>query len=884
MTGSLRRWVRRIAGLVAGGGGDREFDAEVRSHLQLHIDDNMRAGMTEDEARRLALLRFGPMTAIQEEHRARRTVPLLDQTLQDVRYAFRLIRKSPGFSAVAIVSLALGIGVNALAFSIVNAVILKPLPVAQPEELVSVERDGRYSTSFPAYRDLRDRNTTLAGLAGYRISPMDLEVRGAPSRAWGYLATGNYFALLGVRPAAGRFFDANDDRPGAAPVAVLSHESWRRRFAENPGAIGTVVRINRQPFTIVGVAAPGFRGTEVFYQPELWVPMARQPEIEIGNPWLDNRATSNTMVIGRLKPDTPPAVATENLSAIAATLAREYPRTDSASRLTLARPGLLGSTMRTPMTAFTVGVLSLAALVLLIASVNLAAALIARGADRQRELALRIAIGAGAGRLVRQILIETLVLVALGGLAGAALSLAGGRALTALRIPVEVPINFDVRADPRVWGFAFVVSLVTALIAGLAPARQAARTDPNTALKGSAAAALPTRLRVAARDVLVVVQVALCVVLVSACLLSLRGLNRALTMNVGMEPRGVVMVGFELGLAGYDPAAQVSFQRRALEAVKQSPGVASAAYASSLPLSIDVSTTTIFPDDQPDLEPREARSAIRYKTSPDFFETVGTRLVEGRDFDWSDDRQASRVAIVNVTFARTILRTDRAVGRRFTYGPGGPLVEVVGVVEDGKYVTLSEAPRGTVFDPILQSPSSNVILLARAASAESETVALLERTVHALDPRLSLFQSESLREMLDFVLFPSRAAAVALSAFGLLAAILAGTGIYGVVANAVARRVREIGLRVAIGARPSQVLRLVFLRIGLLMLTGAAIGLALALATSRLLASVVYQASATDPAVLAGVIVSVIVLGLLASWAPARRALRLDPTQALRAE
>jgi predicted permease len=403
--------------------------------------------------------------------------------------------------------------------------------------------------------------------------------------------------------------------------------------------VGAVVRINRQPFTIVGVAPRDFRGTEVFYQPDLWVPMARQAEIEVGNPWLENRATSNTMMIGRLRAGVSAESAAANLTTIGAALAREFPRTDTASRFTLATPGLMGSTMRTPMTAFTIGVLALAVIVLLIASVNLAAALTARGADRQRELALRLAIGAGAGRIIRQMLIETLVLVALGGLAGAFLAFVGGRALSALRIPVYVPINVDVHADPTVLLFAFVVSLVTALVAGLAPARQAARTDPNHAIKGAGTIAQRSRLRFAARDALVVVQVMLCVILVSACLLSLRGLNRALTMNVGMEPNGVGMVGFELGLAGYDPDARASFQRRALEAVRQSPRITAAAYASSVPLSIDVSTTTIFPESQPGLERVEARSATRYKASPDFFRTIGTRLLEELDYRLEADNQ-----------------------------------------------------------------------------------------------------------------------------------------------------------------------------------------------------------------------------------------------------
>jgi predicted permease len=355
-------------------------------------------------------------------------------------------------------------------------------------------------------------------------------------------------------------------------------------------------------------------------------------------------------------------------------------------------------------------------------------------------------------------------------------------------------------------------------------------------------------------------------------------------MNVGMQPDGVAMVGFDLGLAGYEPGTREAFQRRALEAVEQAPGIASAAYGNSLPLSIDISTTTIYPENQPGLEPRQARSAVHYKASPGYFRTIGTTLVAGRDFDWRDTSNTTRVAIVNQTFARNILGVEPAVGQRFAFGQNGPLIEVVGVVENGKYASLSESPRAAVFSPILQWPNTNIVLLARAGTREAETVALLTRTVHELDPRLTLYQTESLRDMLGLALFPSRAAAIALTAFGLLAALLAGTGIYGVVAYAVARRVREIGVRIAMGARPGQVLGLVFVRIAVLMAIGGAIGLLLAMLTARVLASIVYQASPGDPIVIGGVIASVTILGLAASWAPARRALRLNPTTALRAE
>ncbi len=881
---ALRRWVARLAGLFGGASRDRELDAEIQSHLQLHIDDNLSAGMPVAEARRVARLEFGAVEAIKEQYRDLRGVPLIAELAQDARYAIRLMRRSPGFTLVALLSLALGIGANALVFSVVNALVLEPLPVSRPQEIVFLERGGRYSMSFPAYRDYRDRNVTFEGLAGYRISPMDLELGDTSVRLWGYLATGNYFELLGVQPAVGTFFGPGDDRPGANPVAVLSYESWRRRFWRDPAIAGKTVRINRRAFTIVGVAGEAFRGTEVFYRPEIWVPMALQAEIEVGNPWLENRFTSNTFVIGRLKSGEAAQTAAANLTAIAAQLAHEHPNSDRPATFTLVRPGLIGDTLRTPVTAFTLGVLTLAALVLVIASVNLAAALTARGTDRRRELVVRLAIGAGVARIVRQILIETLVLVSLGGVAGWVLAVVGARALSGLQLPVEVPIQFDVRADPLVLLFAFAISMAAALIAGIAPARQASRTDPNETLKGAMGMPLSTRLRLAARDVLVVAQVALCFVLVSACLLSLQGLREALTMRIGMEPQGVAMVGFDLGLARYEQPEQEAFQHRALEAVRQLPGIVSAAYGNSLPLSIDTSTTTIFPDSQPELQRWDAKSAIRYKASPGYFATLGTPLVQGRDFDWRDDSRRPRVAIVNQTFVRTILGVDRAVGRRFSYGRGSPPIEIVGVVDDGKYVSLSETPRAAVFDPILQAPSTNVVLMARSSSSEAETVAAIRRTVNTLDPNVTLYQTQSLREMLAFVLFPSRAAAVALSAFGLLAAVLAATGIYGVVSYAVARRVREIGIRIAVGASPRQILRLVMLRISTLVVIGGAIGLALSMATAAIMASVVYQASIRDPLVLAGVIASVILLGLLSSWVPARRALRLNPTVALRTE
>jgi len=812
---------------------------------------------------------------------------LLDDLRADLRYAVRTLARTPAFVFMAIVSLALGIGANTVVFSVVNALVLKPLPIEQPERVFFAQRQTRQSyptNSFPNYRDLRDRNTSFDGLVGYRISPIDLEKGGTPVRTWGYLATGNYFDVLGVKPALGRFFHAEDDRhEGDAPFAVLSYDCWIGRFGGDPAVIGRAIRLNRTPFTIVGVAPKGFRGTELFYRPDIWVPMMMQPQIEVGNPWLENRNTLNTWIAGRLKPGVSAGAAEADLNAIAAQLAREYPQINEGLRLKLARPGLVGDVLGGPVRAFTVGVLALAGLVLLAACANLASVLAARAADRRRELAIRMAIGAARGRIVRQLLAETLLLALSGGAAGCALAFAASRALTAWQAPIDVPIQFDIAIDVRVLLFACGVSAIAGLLFGLAPARQASRTDPNSALKAGDGAAVSGR-RWPVRDVVVIAQVALCVVLVSASLLSLRGLQQTVSMPLGIDPRGVTLVGFDLGLGGYRRDLGIQFQRRALDAVARLPGVQMAAYSNSLPLSIDQSTTVIYPDDQPVLKTSEVHAAVRYVVSPGFFPTLGIRREQGRDFDWRDAPGAPRVAVVNRTFARTIMRTSAPLGRHFKYGWRADPIEIIGVVEDGKYQSLTESPRPVVFEPILQSYNSTTTILVRSAQPPEQMVAAIRQAIASLDPALPLYGAGTVEQMLGFARFPSQAAAIALSAFGLLAVVLAATGIHGLVAYAVSRRQREIGIRIAIGAGTGHVLRIVVGRLSVLLGIGALIGLALAVAAGGLLSQIVYQASPNDPAVLGTVVAVFLAVGFMSSWAPVRRSLRIEPMKALRPE
>jgi predicted permease len=806
----------------------------------------------------------------------------LETLFQDLRYALRMLRRNPGFAAVAVLSLALGIGANALVFSVVNALLLRPLPVEQPDQLVFLENKSFNTQSFPNYRDLRDRNQTFSGMVGYRLAPMEMESASGATRIWGLLATGNYFDVLGVRPVMGRLFhQAEDLRVGASPYAVLSYNSWRGRFGGDPAIVGKTVRINRLPYTVLGVAPADFHGTELWYWPEVWVPMMMEPQIEnyTGTGWLDNRGTWNTWVLGRLKLGVSKTEALANLNTIAGELAREYPDNNEGLQFKLAKPGLAGDYIGGPAKAFGLGVLGLAALVLLAACANLASLLTARAADRQREIAIRLSIGAKRSRVVRQVLVETLVMSLAGGAAGYALAFLLSHALTRWRAPMDFPIQFDVNPDWRVFLFSLAVSMVAAVLFGAAPAWRASKTDANAVLKGGAANW--GRGRLASRDVLVVLQVAVCFVLVAACLVSLRGLQQTLRMRLGFEPEGVSVVGFDLGLAGYSEEKARLFQQRVLESVRQLPGVRSAAYSNSVPLGIDQSHTTVYPPDKTAPRPSDGTSATYYQIAPGFFATMGTRLLAGRDFTWHDDQKSPRVAIINVAFARRVLHSENPVGKSFRQGT---LIEVVGVVEDGKYESLTESQAPAVFWPILQSPDSTTTVEVRSSLPAEQMVSEMRRAVAALDPELPVYGTGSLDQMLGFAFFPTHAAAIALSAFGVLAIMLAVTGIHGLVSYAVARRVREIGIRMAVGARPAQVLKLVLGRIMVLIAVGSAIGLALALAAGQVLASVVYGASARDPVTLACVVAVIVLLGLLSSWAPTRRALRIDPMRALRYE
>ncbi|HYL78372.1 MAG TPA: ABC transporter permease [Bryobacteraceae bacterium] len=811
----------------------------------------------------------------------------MDRLLLDLRLALRRLRQNPGFAAVAILTLTLGIGANTAVFSAINAVLLRPLPVADASRIVSVNETLGGNTfpslSFPNYRDIRDRNTVLSGLMGYRILPVSLGLPGASQRIWGYLVTGNYFDVLGVSAIAGRAFKPEDDvKPGGHPLAVLSYTCWQKRFGGDTSAIGRVVKINGMDFTILGVMPRGFFGTELFYEPEVFFPMMMQKELEGGSGNLDVRANSNTFVGGRLKTGVSMAQAEASINSVARQLAEEYPKVDAGMKLVLTPSGLAGNYIRGPVIGFASVLFGVSSLVLLVACTNLASMLLARAADRRKETAIRLALGAARGRLIRQLLTESMVVALIGGAGGALLARWITSALAGWRPPIDFPILVNVTADYRVFLFAFLVSLFTTVLFGLLPAWQSTKTDLVPALKNEAASEKLRHWHL--RDYMVATQVALSALLLVCSVLVVKSLQKAFDAPIGYNPKGAVTVSYDLNIQGYKPPQGREFHRRLLEKVRAIPGIESAAMVDIAPLSLNSSSSSIFIEGQPRPKPTDAPIAYDYTVSPDYFKTMQTRLLNGREFDLRDNRDAPRVAIVNKAFADKLLPGQEPLGKRFTIGPDNRPYQIVGLAEDGKYFSLTEHRQSAYWTPLEASYRANVSLVARTPLSSNEALRLIRAAVRELDPNVALYATGSMVDMLNLPLFPARLAASALGAFGVLAAILAATGIYGVMAYAVSRRSREIGIRMAIGASQSQVLGMIAQHAAILIGSGTVLGLGAALALGRLLGQILYGVQPTDPLTYAVVFLMMLSIAILASWIPARRAIRIDPMTSLRQE
>jgi len=812
----------------------------------------------------------------------------MDRLLLDLRLALRRLGSNPGFSAIAILTLALGIGANTAIFGLIN-VVLRPLPLENASQLVSVNQNFGHDVvpalSFPNYRDLRDRNTVMSGIAAYRMLPASLGLPGASQRLWGYLVTGNYFDMLGVKPAVGRLLQTDDDRtPGGHFVAVLSYSCWQKRFGGDPSIVGRSVKLNSMDFTVLGVTPKDFAGTELYYLPEVFFPMMMQKQLEGGSGYLENRDVGNTFIVGRLKPRVTMPQAESSLNGIARQLADEHPKEDAGMKIVLTPPGLAGGFVRGAVLNFGVALFGVSGIVLLLACTNIASMLLARAADRRKETAIRLAIGAARMRLVRQLLTENLVVALAGGLCGALLVLWTTDALARWRPgSLDVPISLNITPDIRVFGFALLISAITTLLFGLIPALQATRTDLVPALKNEAAAERSRRWHL--RDFVVVFQVALSVLLLVCSVLVVRSLQRAIHAPIGYNPEGAVSVGFDLNTQGYDQIRGRAFERQFLERVRSTPGIQSAALVDFLPLSMNFSSDQIYVEGQPQPKAADAPVAFSYSISPDYFRTMQTELRAGRDFDARDREGSKRVAIVNSAFVDKLLHGGQPLGKRFASGtPDGKPIEIVGVAQTGKYFSLAESQKPAYWVPLEIWYSPNASLVARSQLTGAQTLQLVRDAARAIDPTVALFSTGTLTQQLDMPLLPARLAASTLGAFGLLALILAASGIYGVMAYAVSRRTREIGIRMAIGASQASILGMIGRRALLLIGSGTLVGLALAVAVARLLQQILYGIEPTDPLTYASVFLMILGIAAAACGVPAFRAIHINPVTALRQE
>jgi predicted permease len=860
-----------------------DLSEEIRLHIEERAEQLMREGMSRREAEQQARRAFGNRTLLEERSREVWHWPTLESIIADARFALRTLRKSPGFAAVAVMTLAMGIGANAVVFSLLDALILRPVNVPQGQNLYLVERgtERAPSNSYPDYLDLRDRNRSFDGLVATEIDKAGLDVNGATSPVWLYAASGNYFDVIGIQPYLGRFFHGFDEHgPNSAPYIVLSYGYWQSHFQSNPGVVNRVVQLNKFDYTILGVAPPAFRGTELFFAPDLWAPMVNEQQLE-GFSGLDQRGNRGKWLVGRLKAGVTPAQAAADLNSIGAALTRAYPRDDDDISFVLARPGLLGDFLGRPVRAFVAGLMLLAGLILLAACANLGSLFSARAADRSREVALRLALGSSRGRILRQLLTEAVLVSLAGGAVGLAGAVALLHGLSAWQPVPDIPINIPVNPDTRTYIVALLLALVSGLLFGLVPLRQVFKADPYQGIKAGATGAVGTR-RFTLRDLLLATQIAVCAVLVTSSLVAVRGMVRSLHSNFGFDPQNAMQVNTDLDMGGYKGDQVATMQRRMLDAVAGIPGVTAAGYANRVPLNLGWSDSTIYADSTTDYRPSNAAAdALEYAVSPGYFQAAATTVQAGRAFTWNDNKDAPKVAVVNREFARKLFGSvDKAIGSHFKIW-GGMRIEVVGVVEGGKYMTLSEDPKPAMFLPMLQAPSSDTWLLVRSNRSPQELGAALQQTLHGLDPGLPYTISTWTRE-LNTALFAARAASMALGVLGGLGAMLAVTGIFGMAAYSVSKRLRELGIRIALGAQRKQVLGTALGRVFRLLAAGSAAGLLLGLAATKLLSFIVYQASPRDPIVLAGVVFTMLLLGLLAAWIPAQRALAADPLILLR--
>ena len=830
----------------------------------------------------------------------------MNALVQDARFALRRLVKSPGFTLLAVFTLALGIGLNSAVFSVVNAVVLKPLPVDAPQELANVYTAGPKDSSFthgpmafPDYLDLREQSTSFDDMAAYILSGMLFEQDGESDFVLGELASGNYFSLLGVDAHVGRVLSTADDSvEDPQAVVVLSYLTWERRFGGDPGVVGSTIRLNGRPMTVVGVARKGFLGLARGVGPEVWVPMRMSDALKAGSitnsgdptPGLDrlgDRARRWHWIVGRLSPGVSFEAARAELGTIQARLSQTYPETNDTRAFLLERthkirimPGLDG-----PVHAASAVIMGLVSLVLLIACSNVANMLLARAVERRKEIATRLALGAGRAALLRQLFVENLAMSLGGGVLGLGLAMISNRLVESVELPIPVDLAFGLSLDFRVLLFTFVAATLTALIFGMAPALEATRLNLTTALRDESRGTGGTAKR-RLRSGLVVAEVALSFLLLVCAGLSVRSMQNAQHIDPGFEAEGLVTASFNPELQGYDDAGSRDLYDRLAERLEALPGSRSVAFASHLPLTLNISMAPVATPGQESLPQDDWPLADTAWVGGGYFETLGVPILSGRGLSEQDVRDGRRVIVVNRTLAERFFAGRDAVGQRLFLDRDEAPFEIVGVAADGKYRTLGEEPRAFVYQSIAETSSTawEVVLATEDGSDPSAAMASVRRLARELDDEIAIGGLTTVEDAISTALVLPRTSAALFGVFGLIGTMLALVGIYGVVSYMASQRTHEIGIRMAMGARRRDILVMVA-RDGLVLIgAGVAVGVVAAGLTTRLLASVLYEISATDLVTFGGVALLLMSVALLASLVPARRASGIHPVEALRWE
>jgi predicted permease len=816
------------------------------------------------------------------------------QTLvHDLRYGARMLLKEPGFTLIAVVTLALGIGANTAIFSVVNAYLFKPLPVKEPDRLVVLaSKDQRsespHGTSYLNYTDIRNQRDVFTDVIAYVPDIVSLNVDGEAERIMIELVSSNYFVMLGVEAAHGRTFAPDEGQTiGSSPVIVLSYGYWQRRFGGDLSAIGKTVKVNSQPFTIIGVAPESFPGTEPILTVNAYAPLTMKAQLHQNQQeTFTQRGLESFRVMGRLAPGVSVMQAGAAMEMLASNIAREYP--DVFKELsflvvpeTKARPSISAPTFVPKIAAI---LMTLVGLILLIACANVANLMLSRAAIRKKEMAIRSAIGASRFRLVRLLLSESVLLGLLGGITGVAIALWATDLLSSVRMATDNPVRFEARPDWRVLLFSLIAALATGVLTGLVPAFRTSRLDLNSSLKeggrDSASGAGSHRLR----NVLVVSQVAASLLLLVCAGLFLRGLQAAQQIDLGFRRDNILMFSVDTELQSYDRKRGQEFYRQLLDRLSELPQVRSAGLGTHKSLVGWVPTTEVFLPERGGSK-EDSVNVLTNRVSADYFKTLNIPLFEGRAFTVRDDEAAPRVAVINETMARAYWPGQQPIGRHLRLERGGLPVEIVGVVANSKYGSVDEKPRPCLYLPFAQNYQSASILYLHTEGDPAAITAAARRVVSALDQDMPVYDLKTMSAHLSGItLLFVRIGAALVGVFGLLGLLLAVVGLYGVISHSVSQRTREIGIRIALGAQAGDVLRMVLKQGLILTLVGVAAGLAAAFAVTRLMSSLLYGVSATDP--LTFILISLLLTGvaLLACYLPARRATKVDPMIALRTE